>query len=98
MNTRRRLTPWLLSLLVLLPTAWGCQMSSSSGTAESPAAGSASEAERTRKMQEKAAEIERRAEEIRNMEGTEEEKLQALNDLEKEREELNQMGEGDGSN
>jgi hypothetical protein len=43
-------------------------------------------------MEEKAAEIERRAEEIRTMEGTDQEKIDAANELEKERQELNRMG------
>jgi hypothetical protein len=50
------------------------------------------EADRTREMEEKAAEIERKAEEIRNMDGTEQEKIDAVNELEKERQELNRMG------
>lgn len=93
MNARRRLSLWLF-VVVLLPVAWGCEKPPSTGTADSEEAGSSSEAERTRKMQELAAEIERDAEEIRTMEGTEEEKLEALNRLEEKREELNALAEG----
>ena len=53
---------------------------------------SSSEADRTRAMEEKAAEIDRKAEEIRNMQGTEQEKMDAVNELERERQELNRMG------
>lgn len=61
-------------------------------TAESSSEDSMSEADRTRAMEEKAAEIERKAEEIRNMQGTEQEKIDAMNELERERQELNRMG------
>ena len=53
---------------------------------------SSSEADRTRAMEEKAAELDRRAEEIRTMDGTEQEKIDAVNELERERQELNRMG------
>ncbi|HKV08091.1 MAG TPA: hypothetical protein VJ725_08145 [Thermoanaerobaculia bacterium] len=59
---------------------------------ESSSDDSMSEADRTRAMEEKAAELDRRAEEIRNMQGTEQEKIDAVNELEKERQELNRMG------
>ena len=61
---------------------------------ESSSDDSMSESDRTRAMEEKAAEIERKAEEIRNMQGTEQEKIDALNELERERQELNRMSEG----
>jgi erythromycin esterase-like protein len=61
-------------------------------TEESSSEDSMSEADRTRAMEEKAAELDRRAEEIRNMEGTEQEKIDAVNELERERQELNRMG------
>ena len=50
--------------------------------------------ERTRRIEEKGAEIERRAEEIRNMQGTEQEKIDAMNQLEQERRELMEMQSG----
>ena len=78
----------LLSLL-LLPTFWACEMPST-GT-PSTTASTSSEAEKTRKMEEKAAEIRRKEEEIRNMQGTEQEKIDAYNQLEKERQELIDM-------
>jgi len=92
----RRPSSWLiLSLLaLLLPVGWGCRMPSSSPSAGSASSSSSSEeAERTRKMEEKAAEIDRKAEEIRNMQGTDEEKAEAVNKLDQERRELNDMQE-----
>lgn len=85
---------WLvLSLLaLLLPLAWGCDMPHSapaaSGTSSSEAA------EKTRKMEEKGAEIDRHAEEVRNMEGTDQEKIDAMNSVDQERRELTEMDEG----
>jgi hypothetical protein len=86
----RRPSSWfVLSLLVLLAAfSWACQVPSST-----PSSGSASEAERTRKIEEKAAEIDRKAAEIQTMQGTEQEKIDAVNDLEKERRELQEMQE-----
>jgi hypothetical protein len=62
------------------------------GTEEASSEESSSEADRTRAMEEKAAELDRRAEEIRTMDGTEQEKIDAVNELERERQELNRMG------
>ena len=89
---------WLsLSLIVLV----GCEMPSSttsSKTEEEPSASSSeNQAERTRRIEEKAAEIARREEEIRNMQGTEQEKIDAYNELERMRRELMEMQEGGGS-
>jgi len=77
----------VLSLLTLL----GCNMPSSSPPPSS--GGSSAEAEKTQKMEEKAAEYQRHAEEVRNMEGTEQEKIDAMNSLDQERRELNEMSE-----
>jgi hypothetical protein len=55
-----------------------------------------SEAERTRAMEAKARELDQKAAQIQNMQGTEQEKIDAVNKLEQERQELNRMG-GDGS-
>ena len=93
-RVRRPLSWLILSLLaLLLPLSWGCKARSTPPAAE---AGSGSnpagdEAERTRKMQDKAAEIDRKAEEIRNMQGTDEEKADAVAKLDQERRELNEM-------
>lgn len=82
----RRLWP-ILSLLALL----GCNMPSSS---PAPSGGSSTaEAEKTKKMEEKSAEYQRHAEEVRNMEGTEQEKIDAMNSLDQERRDVNDMSE-----
>lgn len=61
------------------------------------AAESASEADRTRRMEEKAAEIQHMEEEIRAMEGSDQDKIDAVNRLDEARRELAAMEEdGDG--
>lgn len=80
----------ILSLLALLPLASGCDMPQSSPAV---ASGSSQEAEKTHQMEEKAAEYQRHAEEVRNMEGTEQEKIDAMNSLDQERREINEMSE-----
>ena len=80
-------------LALLLPLCWGCELPQ--GTSSSAGGSSTAEAERTRRMEEKAAEIERKAEEIRTMEGSDQEKIDALNRLDQERRELEQMQEGE---
>jgi len=55
-----------------------------------------SEAERTRAMEAKARELDQKAAEIQNMQGTEQEKIDAVNKLDQERQDLNRTG-GDGS-
>lgn len=84
----------VLSLVVLV-ALFGCQMPSStqdSGT-EEESAEAASEAERTRQIEEKAAEIAQMEEDLRNMEGTEQEKIDAMNRIEEKRRELMEMQE-----
>ena len=96
---RRRPQSWLmlsLLLLLLVPLCSACQGKASTPPAASSgsaAASSESESERTRKIQEKAADIERKAAEIQNMQGTEQEKTDAVNALDKERRELTEMQE-----
>jgi TolA-binding protein len=89
---------WLVLSLIVLA---GCEMpasTTSSGTEEEGTASSSSESEseRTRRIEEKAASIARREEEIRNMQGTEQEKIDAVNELERERRELMEMQESGG--
>jgi len=93
-RSRTRHGSWLALFLLLAPMVSGCeipQTGSASGTASTS---SSSEAERTKKIEAKAAEIERHAQEIQNMTGTEQEKIDAMNRLEQERRELNEMQEG----
>ena len=80
--------------LLLLPATWGCNLPPSGTSSSTTESSTSSEAERTRKMEEKAAEIERMAEDIRNMQGTDQEKIDAMNRLEEARRELNEMQEG----
>ncbi|HWN43335.1 MAG TPA: hypothetical protein VNW71_14000 [Thermoanaerobaculia bacterium] len=89
---------WLVLSLIVLSAAPGCQMpASTSGSAtEEEVSSSENEAERTRLIEEKAAEITRREEEIRNMQGTEQEKIDAVNELERERRELMEMQDSGG--
>lgn len=90
---------WQVLSLVVLIALCGCQMPSStagSGTGEE-SADAASEAERTRRIEEKAAEIARMEEDLRNMQGTEQEKIDAFNQLEQKRRELMEMQESGGS-
>jgi hypothetical protein len=79
-------------LLAALP---GCQ-ASHTGTA-TPAADASgattSEAERTREMERKAADIEKRTEALKTMTGSEQEKIDAANQLDKERRELADQAE-----
>jgi hypothetical protein len=76
--------------------------SSTDATSATPGDGSAqggsfqSEAERTKAMEEKARELDKKAAEIQNMQGTEQEKIDAVNKLEQERQELHDMS-GDSS-
>ena len=90
----RRPSSWLmLSLLALLLPAWGCdRLGGSSGTGTAPA-GSSAEAEKTKRMEEKKAEFERKAEEVRNMQGTDQEKLDAMNSLDAERRAFNDQAD-----
>jgi TolA-binding protein len=94
MKESRVRRPLLFLLALLFPLTWGCNLPPSGSTSSSSESSTSSEAERTRKMEEKAAEIERHAEEIRNMQGTDQEKIDAMNRLEQERRELNEMQEG----
>ena len=75
---------------------------STDATAAVPGDGSAaggayqSEAERTKAMEAKARELDQKAAEIQNMQGSDQEKIDAVNKLEQERQELHGMG-GDSS-
>jgi hypothetical protein len=91
-RARRPLSWLVLSLLVLLlPLAWGCDKLSGGSSVGS---GSTKEAEKTHQMEEKAKELDRKAEEVRNMDGTEQEKIDAMNSLDQERREAQESGNG----
>jgi TolA-binding protein len=92
---------WMVLSLILVLPALGCDKlaglkSTSGDSSATPSASTESQAEKTRRIEEKAAEIERKAEEIRNMQGTDQEKIDAMNALERERQELMRMQEDSG--
>jgi Sec-independent protein translocase protein TatA len=89
----RRPLMWQLLFLfaLLLPLAGACRMPSSSSSAGT---GTSEAAEKTKRMEEKSAEIEKHAEEVRNMQGTDQEKIDAMNSVDQERRELNEMDQG----
>ena len=93
---------WLVLSLIVVSTALGCKMpasTSSSATEEEGTSTSSSEsqAERTRRIEEKAAEIARMEEDLRNMQGTDQEKIDAMNRIEQARRELMEMQESGSS-
>jgi hypothetical protein len=78
-------------LLAALP---GCQAGHTGDTTSSASSSSTtSEAERTREMERKAADIAKRTEELKTMTGSEQEKIDAANQLDKERRELADQAE-----
>jgi TolA-binding protein len=105
----RRVTGWvppLAALLVLVMLAMavlaGCKYHAAGSAAKpagsdaEPATATQSQAERTHEMEEKARQMNEKATEIQNSQGTEQEKIDAVNKLEQDRQELNRTG-GDGS-
>lgn len=105
---RRVREPVVVLLSLVLPVLAGAALAgcprhpagapAPAATAEDTAQGAAyqSEAERTRAMEDKARELEKKAADIQNMQGTEQEKIDAVNKLEQERQDLNRTG-GNGS-
>ncbi len=96
-SVRRRLS-WLVLSLLVLAGSWSCEMPSGGSGSTASATSSSEEAERTRKMEEKAAEIERMAADIQTMQGTEQEKIDAVNRLDEARRELQRMQESGSGN
>ena len=99
MNLRRPLSLSLLTLLLAGTSA--CDRLSghlskddSSKPSSSQESSVSSEAERTREMEEKAADINRQAEDLRNMEGSDQDKIDAYNKLQQDQQDLNAMSEG----
>jgi hypothetical protein len=68
-----------------------CEIPQTGSVSAGAPTSSSAEAERTKKIEAKAAEIERMAQDIQNMTGTEQEKIDAMNRLEQARRELNEM-------
>ncbi|HXO20227.1 MAG TPA: hypothetical protein VOA87_09945 [Thermoanaerobaculia bacterium] len=99
------------SILALLPfpalflagALAACQQHEATLFKSSPGGSSstASEAEKTREMEKKAADLNAEAERIKTMEGSDQDKIDAVNRLEKQRRELNDKadappGQGEG--
>jgi TolA-binding protein len=81
----------VLSLVVLLPLSCKPHSKPAEDSSSSGSNPSVENAELTRKMEEKAADIRTKEEEIRNMQGTDEEKADAVKKLDAERQELIEM-------
>jgi hypothetical protein len=105
LTVARRPLPLIALLVVLLPAVTalsGCRRHQAAAppaqTGDEAAQGATrwSEAERTKAMEEKARQLDQKAAEIQSMQGTEQEKIDAVNKLDQERQELNKTG-GDGS-
>jgi basic membrane lipoprotein Med (substrate-binding protein (PBP1-ABC) superfamily) len=105
----KRAAPAALAALAVVGALAGCaRHAATTGTTSTDAASAApgdgsaqggsyqSEAERTKAMEAKARELDKKAAEIQNMQGTEQEKIDAVNKLEQERQELHGMS-GDSS-
>jgi hypothetical protein len=88
--------PVLIVCLLLVLALWACPNPSSKPAAAVDSGSSTSEAERTRKMEEKAAEIRRMDEDLRTMEGTDQEKIDAANRVDQARRELADMQDDSG--
>ena len=90
--------PWLAALTLLAGAALvACQHSSSEvqgGGASSSASAPPSEAQRTQEMEKKAKDIDQQARDIQSMQGTEQEKIDAVNKLEQQRQDLTRQSEG----
>jgi hypothetical protein len=76
--------------LLLFASLPACQpkQAGESAPAASSSTSSTSEAERTRELEKKAADLDRRTEELKTMNGTDQEKIDAANQIDKERREL----------
>lgn len=88
--------PRCLFALPLLAVFAGCQPHHTgevTPSASSTTTSSSSEAERTREIERKSADIEKRAANIKDMVGSDQEKIDAANQLEKERQALANQAE-----
>jgi len=91
MNLRRPLPLFFLSLL--LAGAFACDRTNAGPPVTTQGSGS-TEAARTREMDQKAADMQRHADEMQNMQGSEQDKINAYNKLQQEQQGLNQTAEG----
>lgn len=91
MNLRRPLSLSLLTLL--LAGTWACDRTSSGPPIATEGSGSA-ESARTSEMEDKAADINRQAEDLKTMEGSDQDKIDAYNKMQQDQQDLNSMSEG----
>jgi hypothetical protein len=91
--------PLLLSCLLLTGSLWGCQLHHDGDEEEAPAAESSESSTEdlfrdadggSGSIEDRGEDLQDRAEEIRSMDGTEQEKIDAVMEFEKEREKLNE--------
>jgi hypothetical protein len=100
LEVTRSLPCWLAAMALLAGAALvACQQSSSQapgGTAAGSSSASAppSEAQRTQEMEKKAKDINQQARDIQSMQGTDQEKIDAVNKLEQQRQDLTRQSEG----
>ncbi len=101
MNLRRPLP--LMLLFTLLAGASSCDRLSTSGSKESGSKSesseeteSYSEADKTQEMEDKAADINRQAEDLKTMEGSDQDKIDAYNKMQQDQQSL--ADEGDSGN
>lgn len=101
MNLRRPLSLFLLALLLVGTGA--CDhvknhFSKDTAKKDSPAAeGSGyTESARTSEMEDKAADIDRQAQDLQTMEGSDQDKIDAYNKMQQDQQELNSMSESSG--
>ena len=100
MNLRRPLSLFLLTLLLVGTSACDHVKShfskddSSKEASSSEESSSSSEAERTSEMEDKAEDIQRQAEDLKTMEGSDQDKIDAYNKLQQSQQELSSESEG----
>jgi hypothetical protein len=83
-----------LLLLPFIATSTACKKHEPLPAASGAVAPSTSEAQRTREMEDKARDLDRRTEELKTMQGTDQEKIDAANKIDQERRDLQKQSEG----
>jgi len=74
--------------LLLLASLPACQAKPPDAITITPSSSSTSEADKARELQQKAADLDRRAEELKTKDMTDQERIDAANQIEKERQAL----------
>jgi hypothetical protein len=100
MNLRRPLSLFLLALLLVGTSACDhvkthfSKDDSSKEASSSEESSSSSEADRTSEMEDKAEDIQRQAEDLKTMEGSDQDKIDAYNKMQQDQQELSESSEG----